>query len=103
MFQRSVAFYERKHGPYHYLIPANLTYLAKAFGQMGRGFGERLSLLDRAVTIHELSVGIEPNLWWLGNALKACAECYEEAGHLDEAEERWAKCVAAFKKVSYVA
>ena len=36
----------------------------------------------------------------IGAALKSCAECYEEAGLLEEAEERWAKCAAAFEKVS---
>ena len=99
LFQRSLAFTERKHGPFHYLIPNDLINLAKVYGQMGRGFGERLSLLDRAVTICELSVGREPNAGWLGGVLKACAECYEEAGLLDEAEERWAKRAVAFEKV----
>ena len=36
----------------------------------------------------------------LALSLHDCAECYEEAGLLDEAEERWAKCAAAFDKVS---
>ena len=76
--------------------------MAKAYGQMGRGFGERLSLLDRALTIRELSVGREKDqdADLLATTLQACAECYEEVGLLDEAEERWAKCVAAFTKVS---
>ena len=75
--------------------------LAEALGKLGRGFGERLSLLDRAVTIRELSVGRDKDqdAGFRGVVLQACAECYEEAGHFDEAEERWATCVAAFEKV----
>ena len=102
LIQRSIAFRERKHGPFHCEIPFDLICLAKAYGLMGRGFGARLSLLDRAVAIHELSVGRDKDqdVDQLALALQACAECYEEAGHLDEAEERWAKCVAAFEKVN---
>ena len=101
MFQRSIAYRERKHGPFHFEIPSDLHDLAKAYGQMGRGFGERLSLLDRAVTIRELSVGRDKDedAGQLALVLQACAECYEEAGSLEEAEERWAKCTAAFEKV----
>ena len=101
LFQRSIAFTERKHGAHHFDLSSDLLDLARAYGQMGRGFGMRLSLLDRAVTICELSVGRDKNQDAGPRAvvLQACAECYEEAGHLDEAEARWAKCVAAFEKV----
>ena len=101
LFLRSISFLERKHGPFHFDVPSGLLLLAEAYGQMGRGFGERLSLLDRAVTIHELSVGRDKDqdAGQRAVTLQACAECYEEAGHFDEAEERWAKCVAAFEKV----
>ena len=101
LLHRSIAYHECKHGPHNYFIPADLLRLAEAYGQMGRGFGERLSLLDRAVSIRELSVGRDKDqdAGQRTVVLQACAECYEEAGHLDEAEERWAKCVAAFEKV----
>ena len=101
MFQRSIDFTECKHGPFHHEIPDDLILLAEAFGQMGRGFGERLSLLDRAVSIRELSVGRDKDqdADLLAIALQACAKCYEEAGSLEDAEERWSKCVAAFEKV----
>ena len=68
---------------------------------MGRGFGERLSLLDRAVTIRELSVGRdkEQDAGLRAVVLQACAKCYEEAGLYVEAEARWIKCGAAFEKV----
>ena len=101
MFQRSIDFMECKHGPFHHEIPDDLILLAEAFGQMGRGFGERLSLLDRAVSIRELSVGRDKDqdTGRRALALQACAKCCEEAGHLEEAEERWAKCAAAFEKV----
>ena len=57
MFQRSIAYTESKHGIHYSTIPPDCIRLAKALGQMGRGFDERLPLLDRAVTIRELSVG----------------------------------------------
>ena len=68
---------------------------------MGSCFGERLRLLDRAVAIRELSVGRDKDedAFQLGLALEACASFYEEGDCLDEAEESWAKCVAAFEKV----
>ena len=100
MFQRSIAFRERKHGLHHHEIAPDLVSLAEALGQMGRGFGERIRLLDRAFTIRELSVGRakDQGVDQLALALHAAASCYEEAGLLDEAEERWAKCVAACEK-----
>ena len=90
MFQRSIAFTERKFGLHHFLIPGKLIDLAEALGKMGRGFGERLSLLDRAVTICELSVGRakDQDGGHLAVVLKACAEGYEEAGRFVDAEER---------------
>ena len=102
LFLRSIAFRELKHGPFHFDIPGDLFLLAKAYGQLGRGFGVRLSLLDRAVSIRELSVGRDKDqdAGRLAFVLQDCAECYEEAGLLEEAEERWAKCAAAFEKVS---
>ena len=104
MFQRHIAFRERMFGPHHYLIPGSLIHMAQAYGLMGRGFDERLPLLDRAVAIFELSVGkvkdSKEHTGVIGFTLKACAEGYEEAGRLIEAETRWAKCVAAFTKVS---
>ena len=101
MFQRAIVFLERKFGLHYYLIPGLLLDQSKALGQLGSGFGERLSLLDRAVNICELSVGRakDQDVGQLALVLKACAECYEEAGSFVEAEERWAKCVAAFEKV----
>ena len=39
MLQRSIAFRERKYGTFHFEIPFDLIELAKAYGQMGRGFG----------------------------------------------------------------
>ena len=68
---------------------------------MGRSFDERLSLLNRAVAIRELSIGRDKdqNAGHLGRALEKCAECYDEAGRLVEAESRWAKCSAAYTKV----
>ena len=55
-----------------------------------------------SVTICELSMGRDKDTdaGQLALALEACASCYEEGGRLEEAEERWAKCVAAFVKVS---
>ena len=87
LIQRSIAFTERKHGPFHCDIPGDLVYLAKAYGQTGRGFGERLSLLDRAISIRELSVGSDKvqDAGRIGVVLQACAKCYEEAGLLEEA------------------
>ena len=101
LFERAIAFTERKHGPHHFMIPPDLNDLAEALGQMGRGFDERLPLLDRAVTIFELSVGRDKdqNAFQLAVALKYCALGYEEAGHYVQAEERWVKCVAAGVKV----
>ena len=101
MFQRNIAFHERKFGLHHYLIPGDLIDLAEALGQLGRGFDERLSLLNRAVAIRELSIGRDKdqNAGPLAAALEKCAECYEEAGRLVEAELRWAKCSATYTKV----
>ena len=75
MFQRSVAFTERKFGLHHYIIPGLLIEQSKALGQLGRGFGERLSLLDRAVNICELSVGRakDQDVGQLAFVLKVCA------------------------------
>ena len=100
MFQRSIAFHEHKFGFHHYLIPENLMYLAEAYKQLGRGFGERIALLNRAVAIRELSIGRdkEKDAGLLAAALEASATCYEEAGRLGEAEALWAKCVAANTK-----
>ena len=103
MFQRRIAFYERKFGLHHYFIPDDLINLAEALRHLSRGFDERLSLLNRAVAIRELSIGKDKEsadqARDLAFALEKCAECYEEAGRLAEAEERWAKCVAAYTKV----
>ena len=101
MFQRSIAHTEHKFGFHHYLIPANLIDLAEAFKQLGRGFGERLALLGRAVAIRELSIGRDKDedADLLAAAYQASATCYEEAGHLGEAEALWAKCVALFSQV----
>ena len=100
MFQRSIAFYEHKFGFHHYLIPDNLISLAEAYKQLGRGFGERIALLDRAVAICELSIGRDKEKYaeLLAAALEASASCFEEAGRLGEAEALWAKCVAANTK-----
>ena len=78
LFLRSIAFYESKHGVHHFCIPYLLIDLAEALGQMGHGFGERLSILDRAVTIRELSVGRDPDedAELRAKALQACAQCY---------------------------
>ena len=98
MFQRSITFRECKFGLHHHLIPGDLHHITKAFKQLGRGFvGERLSLLDHAVAIHELSIGKskEESAGPLAAALRASAECCEEAGRLGEAVARWAKIVAA--------
>ena len=66
---------------------------------MGRGFGERLPLLDRAVAIREASVGVPPNAAWLDDALRDAAFGYEDAGRPAEAQSRLVKCVAAYTKV----
>ena len=102
LFQRTISHLECKHGLLHYQIHMNLILITKALGQIGGSFGERLHLLDRAVAIRELSVGRdkEGDAELLGLALEACASCCEEGGCLDEAEESWAKCVAASEKVS---
>ena len=103
LFQRSIAFREHKFGLHHYLIPSDLIYLADALGQMGRSFDERLSLLNRAVAIRELSLGRDKDKdgGRLGRALEKCAECYDEAGRLVEAESRWAACAAAYTEVRW--
>ena len=97
MFQRSIAFHEHKFGLHHHLIPGDLLSISKAYKLMCRGVGESLSLLDRAVAISELSIGRtkEEDAGLLANALRASAECCEEAGRLGEAVARWAKIVAA--------
>ena len=41
MFQRSIAYYERKFGVHHQNIPHNLFQIAEAYKQMGRGCDER--------------------------------------------------------------
>ena len=102
ILKRSIAFTERQFGLHHEFIIADLLNLAEALRQLGCGFDERLSHLDRAVAILDLSIGREKNrneagLAW---ALQKAAECCEEAGHLAEAESRWAKCVAACTKVN---
>ena len=101
MFQRSVAFPEHKFGFHHYLIPASLLNLADAYKQLGRGFGERLSLLDRAAAIFELSIerSKPESAGPLANALILSAGCCEEAGRLGEAEARWARCMGASAQV----
>ena len=103
MFQRCIAFHERKFGLHHYLIPESLLFEAEALGQLGRSFDERLSLLNRAVAIRELSIGREKDskrqAYHLSQALEKCAMCYEEAGRISEAEARWVECAAANTKV----
>ena len=103
LFLRSIAFSERKYGPHNHLIAVDLLDLAEAYGRMGRGFGKRLSLLDRAVASCEMSAERAKAFWHgvdqLAVALQASANCYEEAGLFVEAEVRWAKCLAFCEKV----
>ena len=102
LFQRVIAHIEQRFGRHHYFIPENLLRISDAYTQMGRSCDERLPLLDRAVAIRELSIGVDKNSKrhadLIGQALQKSAECSEEAGRLAEAE--WAKCVAAYTKVS---
>ena len=82
MFQRSIAFYESKRGLHHHDIPFDLIRISEALCQMGRGFVEHIHLLDRAVTILELSVGraMDQDVSQLAAVLRDCASLYEEAG-----------------------
>ena len=103
MFQRSVDFVERKFGLHHFLIPECLILRADALGQLGPGFvDERLSLLDRAVAIRELSIGVDKdsNAGRLSFVIGKIADCLEEANRLDEAAIQWAKCLAICTAVS---
>ena len=102
LFQRAIDFRERKFGLHHEFITHSLLSMAEALCRMGRGWDERLPLLDRAAAIHDLSIGRENNRneAGLARALRAAAECCEEAGHLAGAESRWAKCVSTATKVS---
>ena len=104
LFQRAITHSEPRFGFHHFKILENLLYIAKAYKQMGRICNERTPFLDRAVAILELSIGVDKDSTrqadLIGQALQKCAECNEEAGRLAEAVSRWAKCVAAYTKVS---
>ena len=99
MFQRSITFFEHHFGPHHHIISTGLIPLAEAYKHLGRGFGERLPLLDRAVAIFEHSIlREETGAGLLAETLTFSAACYEEAGRLGEAEAQWVKCVATYTK-----